>query len=172
MTQNPPKKIFKYCTLEQALAYQNPNVLYKFMENFNVTFDEAELLFTEVKRYLWFGVNIAKWQKREIPLPPPFNALDEMWHTFILFTEEYCDYCYSLYGQYLHHKPYTKEEKDQKHQAYLNDHTAYYEQKKTDLKNLYTAIYETLGEDILMKWRVEYPPRFMLHLIRKERNTK
>ena len=31
--------------------------------------------------------------------------VDEIWHTFILFTHDYADFCEAVFGGYLHHKP-------------------------------------------------------------------
>lgn len=31
--------------------------------------------------------------------------VDEVWHTFILFTRDYADFCQGVFGFYLHHQP-------------------------------------------------------------------
>lgn len=33
------------------------------------------------------------------------NPIDEMWHTFIIFTKDYFDFCRLLGKAYLHHAP-------------------------------------------------------------------
>ena len=35
----------------------------------------------------------------------PIGDIDEVWHTHILFTEQYCDDCQLIFGRYLHHRP-------------------------------------------------------------------
>lgn len=35
----------------------------------------------------------------------PSDAIDEYWHTFILFTNEYNDFCTSTAGSFIHHYP-------------------------------------------------------------------
>jgi len=35
----------------------------------------------------------------------PSRIVDEAWHTFILFTREYTDFCQRAFGGYLHHAP-------------------------------------------------------------------
>ena len=35
----------------------------------------------------------------------PSRIVDEAWHTFILFTREYSDFCEHAFGGYLHHAP-------------------------------------------------------------------
>ena len=36
----------------------------------------------------------------------PTADVDEVWHTHILFTEDYADFCADYFGYFLHHKPY------------------------------------------------------------------
>jgi hypothetical protein len=33
------------------------------------------------------------------------GPVDELWHTFIIFTEDYTEFCERTYGSYLHHRP-------------------------------------------------------------------
>lgn len=35
------------------------------------------------------------------------KEVDEVWHTFILFTISYMDFCNDVFGTYLHHQPNT-----------------------------------------------------------------
>src|SRR5215475_9565303 len=103
------------CSLEQALAYRNDQILYKFQERWNVSFEEADELFEETKKWLWLQV-AARCAGDAPPLAMTVSLaiVDEMLHTFILFTREYIQYCSENYGVYLHHTPMTKKEKDAK----------------------------------------------------------
>ena len=161
------QKIYKDTPLETALAYKNPSILHKFMEYYDVSYEKAEMLFTETKRYLWLAVYFARQNRKDIYLPPPFNAIDEMWHTFILFTEEYHDYCEEMYGHYVHHVPNTKQQKDQMFADYETDNSAYYEKKHAELKQFYEAVYDVLGEEVLLNWRIALPPQYILADIRR-----
>ena len=40
-------------------------------------------------------------------LTMPVKSIDIVWHTFLLFTEEYEQFCIECIGSYLHHKPTT-----------------------------------------------------------------
>lgn len=35
----------------------------------------------------------------------PTREVDKLWHTFILHTEAYTQYCAEHYGKYIHHRP-------------------------------------------------------------------
>ena len=62
--------------------------------------DEAERLFTEVKRYLILAaLDPARvWHMYSL-------LIDECWHQFILFTREYMDFCRQYFGRYVPHAP-------------------------------------------------------------------
>lgn len=42
----------------------------------------------------------------ETPMSPT-SLWDKVWHTHILFTEQYQQDCLALFGRFLHHRPYT-----------------------------------------------------------------
>ncbi|WP_445168864.1 glycine-rich domain-containing protein [Mycolicibacterium sp. Dal123E01] len=87
--------------LEQALAFPAPFVIDRLVKDrVTDTPAEAELLFTEAKRYLVlceatpqksFGMHSA--------------VVDQAWHAFILFTAEYTDFGNRFFGGYVHHSP-------------------------------------------------------------------
>lgn len=68
--------------------------------------------------------------------------IDNMWHTFLLFTKDYHEFCSNyLGGVFFHHEPIVD----------MNDNhlDERYEQELT----LYLSyIYDNLGEDTLMRW--------------------
>ncbi|SDX59868.1 hypothetical protein SAMN05661080_00517 [Modestobacter sp. DSM 44400] len=35
----------------------------------------------------------------------PSRAVDTAWHTFILFTRDYADFCAATFGRFIHHQP-------------------------------------------------------------------
>jgi len=43
------------------------------------------------------------WVTGKILSPSPL--VDEFWHAFILFTDEYMEFCNKHFGHYLHHRP-------------------------------------------------------------------
>jgi len=50
-----------------------------------------------------------QWLRLHVAAPGllamPSTAVDELWHDFILHTEEYQDFCRKAYGRTLHHSP-------------------------------------------------------------------
>lgn len=35
------------------------------------------------------------------------REIDDMWHTFLLFTKDYADFCEKYFGEFIHHFPNT-----------------------------------------------------------------
>lgn len=85
---------------EGALAFEAPYLLRRLVDS-AVVEDEAvaALVFTELKRYLV----LTREQAQTLPM---FSAIvDAAWHQFVLFTQEYQEYCEHHLGRFLHHVP-------------------------------------------------------------------
>ncbi|MDJ0535879.1 MAG: hypothetical protein QNJ70_25890 [Xenococcaceae cyanobacterium MO_207.B15] len=97
-------------TLQEVILYQNNAVLNRFTEKWDLPFDEARDIFKETKKWLWL---IAYNQEIKDSIVTLFIIqspliIDEMWHTFILFTKDYHKFCDKYFGYYIHHYPRTK----------------------------------------------------------------
>jgi hypothetical protein len=63
-------------------------------------------------------------QYKEICAPHP--SIDEVWHTHILFTQQYHQDCQSIFGRYMHHRPTEADpnietlSQEEKGKSYLN----------------------------------------------------
>jgi hypothetical protein len=64
-------------------------------------FDEttAKIAVEELKKFLYI---CAVEDDKPIAMISPI--VDEAWHTFILFTEEYENFCRNIVGRFLHHR--------------------------------------------------------------------
>ncbi len=87
----------KLASLQEILSYRNEAVVARFRKKLAVSDSEAEMLFSDVKRFLWL-CSVAG-----VISPPP--QIDEGWHHFILFTQDYDDFCRKYFGYFLHHRP-------------------------------------------------------------------
>ena len=86
-------------TLEDILAYENYAVIHKISEGLGCSSSRAKEVFNDVKRFLWMS---ASSSVNCIPSP----VIDEGWHAFVLFTQDYADFCQKYFGQFLHHLPH------------------------------------------------------------------
>ena len=85
--------------LETILKYQNVAVVHRICKELSVNIEKAKELFTDLKKFLW-----ATSQAKVNVLPPPL--IDEAWHAFILFTEDYEIFCNNFFGKMIHHLPH------------------------------------------------------------------
>jgi hypothetical protein len=87
--------------LFDSLDYQAPFLIEKLVKDRIVeTPEEADALFTEVKRYIVICAldNTKSWHMYSL-------RIDECWHQFILFTRQYVDFCRDYFGRYIPHSP-------------------------------------------------------------------
>jgi hypothetical protein len=68
------------------------------------------------------------------------NEIDDMWHTFLLFTKDYMSFCKDYFDEYIHHIPNTEEESMKE------------DQFKDNLTRYLSFIYDTLGEETVINW--------------------
>jgi hypothetical protein len=147
--------------LEEALGYRNRHVVDRFVERHALPREEAEDLFVETLRWLW----LCRRADHDSAAPELFidecmALLDEMWHTFVLFTREYTRYCETYLGGYVHHEPTTTEQKASARQESERDPDGFRIQREARLRALYEYVYDKLGEDTLIKWYSTYPERY------------
>jgi hypothetical protein len=90
--------------LSQVLLYKNEAVVDRYMRKLKLSRLEALRLFRDVKRFLWM-YSISKES-----ISPPL-LVDLGWHHFILFTEDYQDFCKEYFGYFIHHRPQKPGEK-------------------------------------------------------------
>jgi hypothetical protein len=65
-------------------------------------FDEAtaKAAVEELKKFLYICT-----VEEDKPIAMISSTVDEAWHTFILFTKEYENFCRNIAGRFLHHQP-------------------------------------------------------------------
>lgn len=154
------------CRLEEVLNYQNGNVVGRFAEDHNVPLSDAEEIFTETKRWLWLTAKLTHEIETGVREPfkiPLFNeayAIDLMWHTFLLYTKEYADFCQKYFGFFLHHAPTSMQERAEWKQFMESNPEGAWQQRRDSLEKVYGYIYDELGPAALKKWCEEFPEKF------------
>jgi hypothetical protein len=96
-----PQVIDQSAAVFGALDFEAPYLIEKLLKDHVVdSAEEANALFTEVKRYLVLNqIDRTKaWKMYSL-------RVDEVWHQFVLFTVEYSTFCDKYFGHYAHHAP-------------------------------------------------------------------
>jgi hypothetical protein len=148
--------------LEEVLDYRNDAIVRRFMESWDVPFEEALDLFHETKKWLWLGAFCTQHPKgeRRLAITGSLLMLDEMWHTFVLNTQAYVAFCETHFGFYLHHQPGSKEESEAQRAEYERDPEGVIARHEEQLRWQYELVYEQLGADTLTRWYSEYLDRY------------
>jgi hypothetical protein len=126
----------------KALSYENAEVVDSFRANHDVSLEEARELFEDTKKWLWLCGT--RPRSMRLTVFGPMKRLDEMWHTFILFTREYTEYCMDNFGFYIHHAPTTRaeSERDRQRAAELRD----------ERRAMMLLLHDEFGEATLRRW--------------------
>lgn len=136
--------------LQQVLTYTHPHVLKRYEKDYPRNALQAEEAFQELLKFLWLSQKL-QHDRQQSPDDPTLHfhsavheemkEIDDMWHTFILFTQDYSDFCQRFFGKYLHHYPTTDDDILPSNEEY-----------QKNLENYLSYIYDHLGEETVVKW--------------------
>lgn len=153
-------------SLATVLEYANENVVSRFSEDHKVSIADATEIFTETKRWLWLcakrqiAENSGTASPMRVPLFNEAYAIDLMWHTFLLHTEDYAKFCDKHFGFFIHHHPKPLSEKLEWRARIECDPEGARRERIENLSEVYDYLYDELGPETLVKWCEEFPARF------------
>ena len=88
--------------IEKVMAYQMPDIIERCKKDFDYTDEDMQILEKEFKRFLILCIlrpdsdpGVGMYSK----------DVDNLWHTFILFTKEYAAFCMRYNNSFIHHVP-------------------------------------------------------------------
>jgi len=134
----------------KALSYENAEVVERFRANYGVSLEEARELFEETKKWLWLCGT--RPQSMRLTVFGPMKRLDEMWHTFILFTREYTEYCMDNFGFYIHHAPTTRAEAERHRQRAAASPEQAQAELRGERRAMMLLVHDEFGEATLRRW--------------------
>lgn len=137
--------------LAKLLAYKNDNILSRYQTEYPHSKLTPEEALAELMKYMWLCHKHAL-DKKNYPDKKSlkFNCvmhvemidIDNMWHTFLLFTRDYQKFCQDyLAGIFFHHDPLLPTQKKISKRNYA-----------AELRRYLSYIYKNLGEETLFKW--------------------
>lgn len=136
-------------TLSSLLNYKNEKVIKNFIRNYNVSKNTADELFNDMLKYLWICKKHSLEQKTapdqdlhfQFVMHEEMRDIDNMWHTFILYTKEYTQFCLDYFGEYMHHAPDVGESIRQTKEEF-----------SSELEKYLSYVYDHLGEKTVRSW--------------------
>lgn len=101
-TNRPPRAEMK--SEQEVLSYRLPSLVERLRKELSLSEKEAGALFVDMLRFLYLCAN----DEKQRSFSPP-HLIDEAWHTFIIFTKDYEQFCRQNFGFFVHHVPLTDE---------------------------------------------------------------
>lgn len=140
--------------LSDLLNYKNPKLIARYQKDYPENKIPAEEALTEILKYFW----LCEKHREDLKNDPDNEELkfdcsvhfemaeiDDMWHTFLLFTIDYAEFCKKYFDHFIHHVPTTEETKKPSKKEF-----------KKSLTRMLSYVYDNLGEETLKKWFSEY----------------
>ncbi|WP_253589336.1 hypothetical protein [Burkholderia multivorans] len=145
----------------KLIEYKNNSVVRKFRDKWSVSDQAASDIFEETKKFL-FLADYAQKHCVNFEIDESVLIIDEMWHTFILFTKEYSSFCDTFFGRILHHTPFCRAHLIAKVRDLSSRGISLSEYKRARLQQQIDIIHETFGIDTVRKWYVEFGNSYSL----------
>ena len=122
------------------LNYSNKSVVQRYCKDHNKSMEYGHELFIQFLKFMYVADVLSKklipcYMAREI------REIDNIWHSFLLFTQDYEDFCLKFFNRFLHHRPVSEE---QPHPSK--------EVRKELLHHFVTTVYEAFGKETLVDW--------------------
>jgi hypothetical protein len=85
--------------VSEIMAYQHDRLLHRYSVDYGVPIEESHRCFNALKEFLIVCVLKPGYKVTSDPI-------DRMWHTFLLFTREYRNFCEENLGMFINHEPF------------------------------------------------------------------
>lgn len=134
-------------TLNDVLGYRHAGVVARYAKEQGTSREDAEEIFVETLKWLYLCYrNADTTGNASLAMLPDLAKLDEMWHTFIIFTRDYSSFCETYFRTYIHHLPIT----DEDDQIPPDEGT-----ERARLEQQFALVHDILGEETLLRWHDE-----------------
>lgn len=87
--------------IQKVMNYQMPNIVARYCKDYKVSQEDAKIHEVELKRYLILAGDLNEGED----LGMMSTEVDNLWHTFLLFTKDYQTFCNEMFGKFIHHVP-------------------------------------------------------------------
>lgn len=88
--------------IDRVMLYPMPDIIARCQKDHHYTDEDMVLLENELKKYLILAI-VHKDSKMGCGMYS--KDVDNLWHTFLLFTKEYAAFCRDHAGFFIHHVP-------------------------------------------------------------------
>lgn len=162
--QKPASARLVRAELRRVLQYRNPDVVDRFHSQFAISRAEAQSIFRETLKWVWLCAEARHERTDGIHVPPLYIdrnllVIDEMWHNFILFTQDYARFCEKHFAFFVHHNPTPPRKRTVRKEQLSSSDSAYTATRKARERQ-YSYIYDKLGAATLELWYSEWAQKY------------
>ncbi|MBA2657861.1 MAG: hypothetical protein H0U70_12905 [Tatlockia sp.] len=133
-------------SLAEILEFTNNDIIHRYEQDYLLNHLRGDEALSELIKFLW----LSKKHEGDKLLSPNDNKLkfvcgipeelDDMWHTFILFTKDYAEFCAENFGHFIHHAPTSESER------------LTVDLSQSNFSLYFDYVKENLGEETTSKW--------------------
>ncbi|WP_115707220.1 hypothetical protein [Legionella sainthelensi] len=137
--------------LNKLMRYKNDKIISRYSKDYPNAKMHAEEALKELMKFVWLCHKYRVDKKTHANdnslnfscvIHSEMSDIDNMWHTFLLFTRDYHDFCnHYLDGVFFHHEPLIDSNKN-----------VFDKNDEEELTLYLSYIYDNLGESTLIKW--------------------
>lgn len=106
---------------DKISAFEFHKVVEKYRADYLASHDTASAVLLELKRWLTLCV---MHPEKAYGIG---GQVDDMWHTFILFTKDYARFCEEIAGTFIHHSPEVASEDSETSEASISKRSELFE---------------------------------------------
>lgn len=137
-------------TLDELLLYRHSSVVARYKKEHPESAHRADEIFSDLLRFFWASKkhNLDREQDHDNPeydfvfiMDDEMRNIDQMWHVFLLYTEDYTNFCRKYFGEYLHHLPDIVPN--------MEEDTVNWE---SNLEKFLSYVFDHLGEPVVRRW--------------------
>lgn len=128
---------------DAVLNYKNNKVVERYAKIYNKDDAYSHDVFHQLLKWLYI-CHACSLKKISATVTKDIVEIDNMWHTFLLFTKEYSHFCDTYFNQFIHHLPSMEELTDEEEL-----------EKKKQLKKQLIITIEAFGAETFTSWYKE-----------------
>lgn len=138
-------------SLQEILAYRHAGAIRRYCKEQHASASEAEEIFQEMLKFLFLSYRAAfdSPQGFGCVVTNEIEKLDWMWHTFLLYTRDYAEFCERFFGYFLDHMPADDDEDEGAAKAVSAQDECEF---RTTVEKQFSLVYDVLGEKTLRAW--------------------
>jgi len=147
----------------KSIVYKHEESILRFMDNYDVSYEEASDIFKEMIKLLML---IHEYKDDEYVFThEPLWIIDEMWHTFLMYSLDYKNFCLDHFGRVIEHQPTPRAIKLDIIQKLDIKEEATTKKVSDAVRRLYELIYDFLGKETLIKWIKDYGEKYTIDYV-------